>query len=72
MEKSKKLLIDTGDTLNKLRENNSEKLEKYIELLKEYYKQENKKERESFSSLSYFFSLSSSSRNTFAILNIFS
>ena len=41
MEKSKKLLIDTGDTLNKLRENNSEKLEKYIELL-----QENKKERE--------------------------
>ena len=45
MEKSKKLLIDTGDTLNKLRENNSEKLEKYIEL-KEYYKQENKKERE--------------------------
>ncbi|CZR91903.1 hypothetical protein CDFC105_32127 [Clostridioides difficile] len=46
MEKSKKLLIDTGDKLNKLRENNSEKLEKYIELLKEYYKQENKKERE--------------------------
>ncbi|EJA6640746.1 TPA: hypothetical protein MJC92_003644 [Clostridioides difficile] len=46
MEKSKKLLIDTGDTLNKLRENNSEKLKKYIELLKEYYKQENKKERE--------------------------
>lgn len=46
VEKSKKLLIDTGDTLNKLRENNSEKLEKYIELLKEYYKQENKKERE--------------------------
>ncbi|MDX5799442.1 hypothetical protein SIM52_18330 [Clostridioides difficile] len=46
MEKSKKLLIDTGDTLNTLRENNSEKLEKYIELLKEYYKQENKKERE--------------------------
>lgn len=44
--KIKKLLIDTGDTLNKLRENNSEKLEKYIELLKEYYKQENKKERE--------------------------
>ncbi|HBE9538326.1 hypothetical protein JY788_17985 [Clostridioides difficile] len=46
MEKSKRLLIDTGDALNKLRENNSEKLEKYIELLKEYYKQENKKERE--------------------------
>ncbi len=46
MEKSKKLLIDTGDTLNKIRENNSEKLEKYRELLKEYYKQENKKERE--------------------------
>lgn len=48
MWKNQKLLIDTGDTLNKLRENNSEKLEKYIELLKEYYKQENKKKENSF------------------------
>ncbi|HCQ5600263.1 hypothetical protein [Clostridioides difficile] len=46
MEKSKRILIDTGDALNELKENNDEKLKEYIELLKEYYKQENKKERE--------------------------
>ncbi|CZR95384.1 MULTISPECIES: hypothetical protein [Clostridioides] len=46
MKKSKKILIDTGDTLNELKKNNDEKLKEYIKLLKKYYKQENKKERE--------------------------
>ncbi|EMJ5875212.1 hypothetical protein RZ882_016410 [Clostridioides difficile] len=46
MEKSKKILIDTGDVLNEIKIISDEKLEKYIELLKEYCNQENKKERE--------------------------
>ncbi|MCC0662638.1 hypothetical protein KGF36_15895 [Clostridioides sp. ZZV14-6009] len=46
MEKSKRILIDTGDALNEIKTISDEKFEKYIELLKEYCKQENKKERE--------------------------
>lgn len=46
MEKSKRILIDTGDVLNEIKTISDEKFKKYIEMLNKYYSQENKKEGE--------------------------